>query len=265
MGKQQTSELSTEHSLPSLHCHLLRVLRQASKVLEPPFTYRGEDSYLDLFGATLAEPQRGGLIRVAIAWVEEVCRRTGTAPDALLTPRTGNILLANSVAAGLGVGAALAVAKDTEAGSSAIEESDGLVCAVNFEGLTEFVNSHASPHRKLRVIGFDDSCREGSSLRTAVDRLNHLVLTKPAEFPTEPVQDCVVLFRRESTGDDSFAAHVKLHALLTLSNDDIRMLHRMDPAAPAGDYDGLAGQLLAANVGARSLTLSRQLYDETHA
>lgn len=255
----------------SLHARLLCMLRNCIKPLPAGTTYNGESTYLDLFGSTLAS--RGDLTLVSLSeeWINWVATKRSVNIDLMLTPKTGNILLAYKVSDRLASRPALSTMKgpldrsrvQVEAVGSESDD-DGKESPVNYEGFLEFIAANVKQYPKLGAIGFDDNCVGGTSLVKGLTRFNGLIAGSPASYPVNLVRDAVVLFRRsidQTKKDDDFsiATDLNLHGIIDIGDDEIRELNSLSPSAQPKDYESMAARLLEPDLP--WLRLSQELYE----
>ena len=253
----------------SLHARVLCALRGAIKVLEPPNDYEGDNTFVDLFGAVLgtqdsdSQGEQAHLPQLATNWISMVKELCDLTIDALVVPKSGNIILADRVSQALGL--PLVVVKSFSGSENSwISEGDPnhpTMSPVNFEGLTEFIANKDRDHPKFRLVLFDDSCHTGSSLKEAGDRIGLLAASFPDRYPIEVVTDAIVLFRR-TTDDDALGEALSLHALLPVGNDELTELNRMPHGTDASTFEEFAHELVRSS-RFRWMSTSQQLLQST--
>ena len=89
----------------------------------------------------------------------------------------------------------------------------------------------------LHVVAVDDSCTSGSQICETVSAFNRL--TEIEEYPFRPVTDVVTLFVvKDDETERNFLEHgLRLHALVSLGQDEMRRLRENETDELVGDIN----------------------------
>lgn len=212
--------------------------------LDEPYNYKGAQYYLDIMGA-IAGNRNGAesLDQVFAQWITRASAATGADwVDAFLAPKDGNVALCQAVAARFGKPLILCKGGGDKALVDRARPNEPH--ETDFEGLKAFIEA-AEGKAKLHGHRFsfwviDDSCSGGSQIASLVGRFRRWVeLNGPSlGWDVMPVDRCFVLFRATARGvTDSILvnAGVRLDALVSLGEDELRLLRRLPPGRISGE------------------------------
>lgn len=206
--------------------------------LDAPYNYKGASYYLDIMGAISSPPV--GTHRLDQVFAQWIVRAASyeqcDLPDAFLAPKDGNVLLCQAVAERFNL--PLILCKG-ERDNSLVDRADPTEPHVtDFEGLQAFLTANKS---KARLHGhrysfwvIDDSCSGGSQIVSLIRRFKRWVELTVAEtgWDVSSIDTVFVLFRataRSPKGDALSGNGLKLHALVSLGENELASLSRLSP------------------------------------